>query len=449
MRNEDFTEGKILIPMLRFAVPALLAMLLQTLYGAVDLLIVGQFSNSASVSAVSTGSQIMQTFTSIVMGVSMGVTILLGHQIGQKKGEEASRTVGSSICLFSAMAVVMTVLLTTLARSLAAVMQAPAEAFDQTVAYIRICSLGFVFIIAFNLLGAVFRGIGNAQMPLISVAIASVSNIFGDLLLVAVFHMGAAGAALATVAAQALSVALSLLIIRRIELPFTLRRADIGFHGSFISRIVGFGAPLALQDLLVSISFMVIIGLVNTLGVTASAGAGVAGRLSGFIMLFPAAASQSISAFVAQNFGAKKMARANRALLCGTSISLACGIVLFYLSFFHGDLLATIFSRDPAVVAAAFDYMRAYAIDVLMTSVMFCFVGYFSGMGRTSFVMAQGIIGGVFIRIPLAFLFSRIQPVTLFHIGLATPASSFVQILLCAGYFPLCRRRMKDELPTD
>lgn len=440
MRSENFTEGKILTPMLRFAIPALLAMLLQTLYGAVDLLIVGQFSDSANVSAVSTGSMTMQTFTSVVMGISMGVTILLGHQIGQKRPAEAGRTVGTSIVLFGIMAAGMTLLMTWASRPLAGVMQAPAEAFEQTAAYIRICSAGFVFIIAFNLLGAVFRGIGNAQLPLVSVAIASVSNVCGDLLLVAVFHMGAAGAALATVAAQALSVAISLLIIRRLDLPFAFTKADIRFDGARIGRILRYGVPLALQDFLVSISFMVIIGIVNTMGVTASAGVGVAERLCGLIMLFPVAFSQSVSAFVAQNYGAGQMDRADRALHYGIAASLTSGVILFWLSFFHGDLMAAVFSRDPLVVAAAFDYLKAYAIDVLLTSFMFCYTGYFTGMGYTSFVMLQGIIGGVGVRIPLAFLFSRIPPVTLFHIGLATPASSFVQIILCMAYFIHCRK---------
>ena len=440
MRNENFTEGRILAPMLRFAVPALLAMLLQTLYGVIDLLIVGRFSDPANVSAVSTGSMVMQTFTSMVMGVSMGVTILLGHQIGQKKPEEAGRTIGASVCMFGAAAVVMTVLLTASAGGMGHIMQAPAEAFDQTVSYIRICSAGFAFIIAFNLLGAVFRGVGNAQMPLVSVAIASVSNVFGDLLLVAVFHMGAAGAALATVAAQALSVVISLIIIRHIPLPFRFMPQDLRFDRRIITRVLRFGVPLALQDFLVSISFMVIIGIVNTMGVTASAGVGVAERLCGLIMLVPVAFSQAVSAFVAQNYGAGQMERADCALRYGILVSISCGIILSYLSFFHGDLMAAVFSKDPEVIRAAFDYLKAYAIDVLLTSFMFCFTGYFTGMGRTTFVMLQGIIGGVGIRIPLAFLFSRIQPVTLFHIGLATPASTFVQILLCAAYFVHSRR---------
>ena len=441
MRNENFTEGKILTPMLRFAIPALLAMLLQTLYGVIDLLIVGRFSDPASVSAVSTGSMVMQTFTSIVMGISMGVTILLGHQIGRKKPKEAGRTIGASICLFGAMALVMTVLFTAAAGRLGQIMQAPAEAFAQTVSYIRICSFGFVFIIAFNLLGAVFRGVGNAQMPLISVAIASVTNVFGDLLLVAGFHMGASGAALATVAAQAISVVISLLIIRHIELPFRFDRSDVQFDRSIIVRILRYGVPLALQDFLVSISFLVIIGIVNTMGVTASAGVGVAERLCGLIMLIPAAFSQAVSAFVAQNFGAGKMDRADRSLKYGILASISCGVILFYLSFFYGDSMAAVFAKDPQVILAAFDYLKAYAIDVLLTSFMFCFTGYFTGMGFTSFVMLQGIIGGVGIRIPLAFLFSRIPPVTLFHIGLATPASTFVQIILCVGYFIHCRKQ--------
>ncbi|MCI8957717.1 MAG: MATE family efflux transporter [Lachnospiraceae bacterium] len=432
---QNFTEGPILSPLIRFALPVLLALFLQAMYGAVDLLVVGQFGEAADVSAVSTGSQILHSITVVITGLAMGITILTGQRIGEKRPEEAGRTIGAGICLFALVAGVVTALMVALAGSMSRIMHAPEEAFAQTVAYVRICSAGTVFIVAYNVLGSIFRGIGDSKMPLITVAIACVLNIGGDLLFVSVFHMGAAGAAMATVLAQAVSVVLSLAIIRRRELPFRLGRGDIRFDGPVIRRILALGTPVAFQDLLVSISFLVIIAIVNSMGVIASAGVGVAEKLCAFIMLVPSAYMQSMSAFVAQNIGAKRLDRARKALLYGIGTSVAVGFLMFYVSFFHGDWMAGLFARDRQVILAAADYLRAYAIDCILTSFLFCFMGYFNGGGKTLFVMGQGILGAFCIRIPVAYAVSRISGVSLFYIGLATPASTVVQIVLCVWYF--------------
>ena len=205
----NFTEGKIIGPLLRFAGPILFALFLQSMYGAVDLLIVGKFADAADVSAVSTGSQIMMTLTNLVSSLAMGMTILLAQKIGEKKPEEGGRIIGSGILLFLLIGILMTILASGLSPQLAALMNAPEEAFDLTTSYIRICGLGMIVIIAYNLIGSIFRGIGDSQTPLITVLIACLCNIAGDLLLVAVFHMGTSGAAIATVFAQLVSVVIS------------------------------------------------------------------------------------------------------------------------------------------------------------------------------------------------------------------------------------------------
>lgn len=441
MKENNFTEGKIVSPLIRFVFPIMFAMLIQSLYGAVDLLVVGRFSDAANVSAVSVGSQIMHSVTLVITELAVGATVLLGQLIGQQKQEQCGKVVGATIFSFSIMGIVVALVMQFAASPAAAVMNAPAEAFSQTVAYIRICCGGAIFIVAYNILGSIFRGIGDARMPLITVLIAAVFNVFGDLLFVAGFHMGAAGAAIATVMAQALSVILSLVIIRRQGMPFSFSVSDIGFHGRIIGRILRLGAPIALQDLLVSMSFLIIMAIVNKLGVVASAGIGVAEKLCGFIMLFPSAFSQAMSSFVAQNYGAGKMRRAEKALVCGIGISLVCDVVIACVAFFHGTMLSTIFSSDMEVCMASAEYLKAYAIDCLLTAFLFCFIGYFNGCARTGFVMVQGIVGAFGVRVPLSLLFSRIQPVSIFRIGLATPCSSFVQILLCFGYFFLCKKR--------
>lgn len=440
-KNQGFTEGKILSPLIRFALPVLLALFLQAMYGAVDLLIVGQFGAASDVSAVSTGSQILHSITVVIVGLSMGITILVGQKIGEKKPEEAGRAIGNGICLFGIAAAAITVAMLLAAAPLSRVMQAPPEAFAQTVNYVRICSAGTAFIVAYNVLGSIFRGLGDSKMPLITVTIACIINILGDLVLVGGMQMGVSGAALATVAAQAVSVLLSLIIIRRRKLPFAFSKSMICLNKSRIWRILCLGAPIAFQDLLVSISFLVIIAIVNSLGLIASAGVGVAEKLCAFIMLVPSAYMQSMSAFVAQNIGAGKSDRAKKALLYGILSSLAAGVVMGYCSFFHGDAMAALFTKEASVIFAAADYLKAYAIDCLLTSFLFCFMGYFNGCGKTMFVMAQGIVGAFGVRIPVSYFVSRISGVSLFYIGMATPASTIVQIIMCLGYLRVQNKR--------
>ncbi|HCG97838.1 MAG TPA: MATE family efflux transporter [Erysipelotrichaceae bacterium] len=432
-KQTSFTQGKILQPLILFAFPVLLALFLQAMYGAVDLLIVGKFASSVDVSAVSTGSQIMVTLTNLVSSFAMGLTILLGQQIGRGEKEAGGKSVGTGILFFIIIAVIMSIAMLFLAPQVSSLMNAPQEAFDKTVAYLRICGGGMVVIVAYNLIGCIFRGLGDSKTPLITVAIACVFNIIGDLILCAIFHMGTEGAAIATVLAQVISVLISLFLIRKIELPFTLHRKYLKIDQQILSKIISFGAPIALQDLLVSISFLIILAIVNTMGVTASAGVGVAEKVCAFIMLISSAFMQSISAFVAQNYGAGLMNRARSALHYSCTVSFGIGICMFLLTYFHGNILASIFSSNFKVILAASDYLKAYAIDCLFTSVFFCYTGFYNGIGKTKFVMIQGILGAFLVRVPVSY-FMSIQPhPNLFHIGLATPLSSLLQLILCLG----------------
>lgn len=429
--QKNFTEGKILGPLLRFALPVLFALFLQSLYGAVDLMIVGKFAEPADVSGVSTGSQIMMTLTNLVSSLSMGMTVFLGQKIGENKAAEGGKIVANGIILFFIIGIVLTIFISACSGLLANIMNAPEEAYDMTVSYVRICGTGAIIIISYNLIGSIFRGLGDSITPLVTVLIACIFNIIGDLALVAGFKMGTTGAALATVAAQFISVIISLVLISKKTLPFKLDKSCFKINREIIKKIIFIGAPVALQDLLVGISFLVILAIVNSLGVIASAGVGVAEKVCGFIMLIPSAFAQSMSAFVSQNRGACKYDRAFKGLKYAIGVSLIFAVLMFYSAFFHGDMLSGIFANDADVIAASWDYLRAYAIDCLFTCFLFCFIGFFNGMEYTRFVMIQGIVGAFLVRIPVSYFMSKQDPVSLFHIGLATPCSTIIQITMC------------------
>ena len=446
MKKETLlTSGPIYKTLVKFSLPIILSLFLQSLYGAVDLLVVGRFATTADVSGVSTGSQLMMTLTYTVASMAMGITVLVGQKIGAGKAEDAGRAIGAGIVLFFIISVFMTFATEIAAPLLADVLNTPQEALSQTLRYIRICSAGWIFIIAYNIFGCIFRGIGDSETPLKTVTIAAVLNIFADILFVKGFGMGASGAALATVISQAISVLVSVILLKkRHDVPVVFRPSFVRFDRPLIKKELTLGIPIAIQDFLVGISFMVILGVVNRLGLVASAGIGVAEKVCAFIMLIPSAFSQSMTAFVAQNVGADNPERSKTALKYGILTSLAFGLVMFYLTFFHGDVMACVFAKDRAVIEAAHSYLKAYAIDCTLTSFMFCMVGYFNGWGKTTFVMIQGIVGAFCIRLPLAIIFGSLENTSLFLIGLSTPCSTFVQIILCSAMLIHMRRVGKN-----
>lgn len=387
----------------------------------------------------------MTTLTNLVSSFTMGTTILLGQQIGSGSKKEGVRTVGTSIVMFGVIAVILSIILVIFASQVSSLMNAPTEAFDKAVNYIRICGGGMIVIVVYNLIGCIFRGLGDSRTPLITVVIACVFNIFGDLVLCAILNMGTAGAVIATVFAQVISVIVSLFLISKKELPFTLKKENIRIHKAYLKKMITFGAPIALQDLLVSISFLIILAIVNSMGVIASAGVGVAEKVCAFIMLISSAFMQSMSAFVAQNYGAGLMHRARKALYCGVGVSFATGVVVFFFTFFHGNLLVGIFASDVKVVLAVTDYLKAYAIDCLFTAIFFCYTGFYNGIGKTKFVMIQGILGAFCVRVPVSYLMSIQPEKSLFHIGLATPMSSFLQLVLCVEFMMYLKKKGELE----
>jgi len=435
MKKTIFTDGAIIGPLIRFTIPIFFSILLQALYGAVDLIVVGQFAQSDSISAVATGSQIVHVLLMIISGLCMGTTILIGQKIGAKKNKEVSTVIGSTISLYTIVTVIITVFMVFFAKQIALWVNSPKEAFTQTVLYIRISGFGVIFLISYNVFGAVFRGIGDSKTPLIAVMIATTLNILGDLFLVALCGMEAAGAAIATVFAQAVSVIVSILIAKKHGVSIGFSKKDIRFNKSQIVTLVSLGAPIAIQNGLIQISFLVITAIVNNLGVTISAGVGITERMISFLMLSQISFGESLAAFAAHNVGAKKYDRAKKGLIITLVISVSISCIIAIFAFFYGDFMLQIFTTDKAVLRTSYEYLRAYSFDVVSTALLFCFIGYFNGFGKTRFNMWHGLIGSLVVRIPLSYIFAHKEPVSLFKIGLAIPISSFSQDVLCIMYF--------------
>lgn len=436
----DFTQGSILKKLCRFMLPVLGALILQAAYGAVDLLVVGRFGSTSGLSAVSTGSQVLNLVTFVVTQLAMGVTVLIARYIGEKREKEIGAVLGGAAVVFAILAGCLFVLLVLFARPISVLMQAPQEALALTTSYVRICGCGILFIVAYNVLSAVFRGLGDSRSPLLFVLVACLVNVAGDLVLVAGLHLDAAGAALATVLAQAVSVVCALAILRRKKLPFTFRKSDVRLNEQ-CRRFLAIGLPLALQEFLTQLSFLALCAFVNRLGLAASSGYGVASKIVSFVMLVPSALMQSMASFVAQNIGAGNVKRAKKSMLTGIAVGVAFGIVMFALVLLKGDVLAGLFSTDAEVVRRGFEYLRGFAPETIVTAVLFSMVGYFNGSNQTLWVMIQGLIQTLLVRLPLAYYMS-IQPnASLTKIGISAPVATVVGIVLNIGFFLYLNRR--------
>ena len=445
--KNDFTQGSIVSKLLRFMIPILGALILQAMYGAVDILVVGWFGTTAGISGVSTGSSIVNLITFTITGLTMGVTIVMGQYLGEKKPEKVGAVVGGAIWLFFVMAFIIAAVMLIFARPLAVLMQAPEEALDLTVLYVRICGGGIFFIIAYNVISSIFRGIGDSNMPLIFVGIACVVNIAGDLLFIAVFHWNVAGAALATVMAQAVSVILSILIIRKRKSLFAIKKEDIRCNPE-IKRFIRVGTPIAFQEILTQLSFLALCAFINRLGLEESSGYGVANKIVSFVMLVPGALMQSMASFVAQNVGAGQEKRARKAMVTGMLVGCSVGVFIAVLSFVRGDLPASVFSNDAAVIACAAQYLKGFAPEAVVTAILFSFIGYYNGHSRTVFVMLQGIAQTFVVRLPMSYFMSIRPDANLTMIGLAAPCATIFGIAINLIYFGKLSWEMKRSVKS-
>ncbi len=441
--KSDFTQGSILKKLVMFMMPILGALILQAAYGAVDVLVVGRFGTTQGLSGVSTGSQVLNLVTFVVTQFAMGITVLIARYIGEKNQQKIGAVIGGSVVVFAIMALVLFIVMVAFPRQIAILMQAPNEALASTTNYIRICGSGIFFIVAYNVLSAIFRGLGDSKSPLLFVLVACIVNVFGDLLLVAGLHMDASGAALATVCAQALSVVFAIVLLLKKDLPFEIKKSDIHINPE-CKKFLKIGLPLALQEFLTQASFLALCAFVNRLGLEASSGYGVACKIVNFAMLVPSSLMQSMASFVSQNIGAGKLERAKKSMLTGIGVGLTVGCLVFLFVFFKGDLLSGCFTTDPAVIVKSFDYLRGFAAEALVTAVLFSMVGYFNGRNQTVWVMIQGLVQTLLVRLPFAYFMSIEPNASLISIGLAAPISTTVGIILNIGFYLYLSKKDKS-----
>lgn len=433
-RTNDLTEGPVFTGVLWFTLPFLFSNLLQTLYGTVDTLVIGKLGSSSGVSAVACGSQLLSMFTFFAIGLSAGGTVLVSQCIGSRDHKQGAKIIGNLIIDFTVISLVLTIAASLFSDVFLSWLNVPEEALAEAVTYMRICSIGIPLIIGYNIVCALLRAMGDSKSPLIFVAVACVINIAGDILLTGVFRLGVVGVAISTVAAQGLGFLFSLGFITRKGMSFPFSRKDIAFDSQITARIFKIGVPMGIQSVLINISFMFITAIINSMGLTASAAMGIGDKIVGFTFMPQSAFSASVAVVVAQNYGANKMDRANKAVgysiaVCAVIEAVFLGICLLFPRF-----MPSLFSNDEAVIEMTGLYMKAYSIDGVLTAIAFNLSAMLNGCGKTTFNMIQNLIATFLGRIPATWFFSRLAAADLFLIGLAAPASTVMSILMLVIY---------------
>lgn len=429
--ERDLTTGSVWKTVLSFALPFLLAYFLQTLYGMADLFIIGQFNGVESTTAVSIGSQAMHMITSVIVGLAMGSTVMIGQAVGAKRKEDASRTIGNTILLFMGVAVLTMILLLLTVRQIVAVLSTPEEAVEGTVIYLAICFVGIPFITAYNIIGSVFRGLGDSKSPMYFIAIACAANILLDYLFIGALHMGASGAALGTVLAQTISVVVSLVMIRRKDTGIRLTREHLRLHKVTLKGILRIGIPISLQDGFIQIGFLIITIFANMRGLNDAAAVGIVEKLITLLFLVPSSMLQTVSALAAQNIGAGKYDRAKEILKKALIITVGWGLLVLLVFEPAAPQVLGLFTDEKEVVLSGVQYLRPYLFDVTFAGIHFSFSGFFCACGKSEFSFIHNMVSNFCVRIPGTYTMSRLFKTTLFPMGVVTPVGSIVSGLIC------------------
>ncbi len=438
--EKNLTNGSVLKNIAYFSLPYLLSYFLQTLYGLADLFIIGQFEGVASTTAVSIGSQVMHMLTVMIVGLAMGSTVCIGQAVGAGDKKHASAAIGNTVTLFMLLSVVITALLLALVRPIVSVMSTPAEAADGTRAYLTICFIGIPFITAYNIISSIFRGLGDSKSPMIFIAVACAANIALDYIFIGAMGLGPAGAALGTTLSQAISVVFSLVVILRRKSGISLERRDLHPQRDTMGRLLRIGVPVAAQDGLIQIAFIVITVIANRRGLDAAAAVGIVEKIISFVFLVPSSMLSTVSALCAQNIGAGKQARAEQTLRYAIIIAVSFGIIIALLTQFISEQAVGLFTPDTVVIMLGGQYLRGYIWDALFAGIHFCFSGYFCACGRSEISFIHNISAIALVRIPGVYLTSKLFPDTLFPMGLATAAGSLLSVIICIIAFALLKK---------
>ena len=443
MNRKDLTQGSILGNIMTFSLPYIFAYFLQILYGLADLFVIGRYCDVDSTTAVSNGAQVMYLVTCVVIGLAMGTTVKTAHAIGAKDNRRAAQIIGNTATMFLGLSLVLAVGLLAFRNGIVSLMDTPMEAVMGTRDYLTVCFIGIPFIMAYNIIASIFRGLGDSKSPMYFVAVACVVNIILDFFFIGYCGWGAMGAALGTTLSQMASVGFALFAIRRHKEVFDVHRHDFKPRWDVISGILKIGFPIAMQDGFIQIAFIVITVIANGRGLYDAAAVGIVEKFIGLVFIVPSAMLSTVSAIASQNIGAMQVSRAQRTMWYAMGITTTYGIIVAIVLQFIPDLAVRIFSDDAQVVSMGGEYLRGYVWDCVFAGLHFCFSGFFTACGYSIISFAHNFLSIICARIPLVYLASEAYPDTLYPMGLATCLGSVLSVVICISVYAWMSRHRK------
>ncbi|PNV62021.1 MATE family efflux transporter [Clostridium sp. chh4-2] len=434
--ENDLSKGNVVRQLILFAFPFLVSSIIQSLYNVADMLIVGNFSGTASMSGVNIGGQVTFILTNVVVGLCSGGTVLVAQYLGAKKPKDMEDTIATLMSTLLAAGVIITIVMLVLKNQVLILIKTPAESFDEASRYLTVTVIGIIFIFGYNVLSAVMRGMGDSKRPFYFVLIACVTNIILDLLLVAGLKMGALGAAVATVFSQALSMVLCIGYMVKNNFIFDFKPSSFKFHKEKMELIIKIGLPAAVQNGVTSFSFLIITALVNTIGgVNASAAVGVVSKFNGFAIMPAVAMGSSIATMCAQNIGAGEWGRAIKTCRVGTLIAVVCSYVIFVLVQLYPQQILELFDDNPDMIRSGVEYFRTFSFDYLFVPLCFSINGLYIASGHTTFSLINSVLSALALRVPACILLGSVMGLWLRGIGLGAPIASMGSLILIIWFY--------------
>lgn len=445
MNRKDLTKGSILGNIMTFSLPYMLAYFLQILYGLADLFIIGQYCDVDSTTAVSNGAQVMYLLTCTVIGLAMGTTVRTAYAVGAKDNKRASQIIGNSITMFLVISIVMAIILLICRNGIVSLINTPSEAIKGTKNYLTVCFIGIPFIMAYNIIASIFRGLGDSKSPMYLVAIACTVNIILDYFFIGFMGWGSIGAALGTTLSQIFSVIISLIAIRKHLDIFEIKTENLKPKRQIIMDILKIGIPIAMQDGFIQVAFIAITIIANGRGLYDAAAVGIVEKFIGLVFIVPSAMLSSISAIASQNIGAKQIDRAKRTMWTAMLITTTYGIIVSIILQFIPDMAIRIFTNDTHVIILGAEYLRGYVWDCIFAGIHFCFSGFFTACGYSLISFIHNFTAIVTARIPLSYIASKMYPDTLYPMGLAICVGSLVSCIICVVAYQWLRKRLSHS----
>lgn len=443
--EKNLTTGSVFKNIIYYSLPYLLSYFLQTLYGMADLFIIGQFNGVASTTAVSIGSQVMHMLTVMIVGLAMGTTVSIAQAVGEGNKRKATKDIGNTVTLFMAVSLALTAILLIFTNKIVSAVSTPSEAAGETAIYLTICFMGIPFITAYNVISSIFRGMGDSKSPMYFIAVACGANIILDYIFIGTLRLGAVGAALGTTLSQAVSVIISLIVILKQHI-IVIEKSDFKPTHTIMSKILKIGIPIALQDGLIQIAFIIITVIANRRGLSDAAAVGITEKIISFVFLVPSSMLSAVSALGAQNIGAKKPKRAVLTLRYAVIIAVIFGTIVSGSVQFAAKNIVSMFTSSGDVIRLGGQYFRGYIWDCIFAGIHFSFSGYFCACGKSGLSFMHNIIAIALVRVPGVYLTSKLFPTTLFPMGLATAAGSLVSVMICIIAFTVIRNREINHL---